>query len=180
MENRFSLRTRAAAALATGFLAFSAVPATAAPPANDHRPGPADQTLEFGAGQLCAFPVRIDVTGKSKVIGDLLKDHKTTSPALKVTTTNLTSGGSVKYTATGVSRYTVAIDEKGVKYFEVVSTGQNLLFSTELGGLFFVRGTVNYAVTLDLPENQQEVRPFVPSIDDLDEVNAVNICDPLS
>ena len=93
-------------------------------------------------GQLCAFPVRIDVTGKSKVIGDLLEDHKTTSPALKVTTTNLTSGESVKYTATGVSRYTVAIDENGVEYFEVVSTGQNLLFSNELGGLFFVRGTV--------------------------------------
>ena len=95
-------------------------------------------------------------------IGNLLKDHKTTSPALKVKTTNLTSGESVKYTATGVSRYTVAIDENGAEYFEVVSTGQNLLFSTELGGLFFVRGTVDYAVTLDLPENQQEVRPFVP------------------
>lgn len=180
MENRFSRRTRAAAALATGLLALSAVPATAAPPANDHRPVPVSQTLQFGAGELCAFPVRIDVTGKTKVIGNLLEDHKTTSPALKVTTTNLTSGESVKYTATGVSRYTVATDENGEEYFEVVSTGQNLLFSAELGGLFFVRGTVDFAVTLDLPENQGEVRPFVPSIDDLDEVNAVNICDPLT
>jgi hypothetical protein len=174
MENRFSYRTRAAAALATGLLAFSAVPATAAPPV------PADQVLQFGAGELCAFPVRIEVTGKAKVIGDPLKDHKTTSPGLKATTINLASGKSVKYTATGSSRYTVAIDENGQKYFEVVSSGQNLLFSAELGGLFFVRGNVNYAVSLDLPENQQEVRPFVPSVDDLDQVKAVNICDPLS
>lgn len=180
MENRFSRRTRVGAALATGFLAFSAVSATAAPPANDHRPGPVTQTLEFGANELCAFPVRIDVKGKAKVIGDLLENHKTTSPALKVTTTNLTSGESVKYTATGVSRYTVAIDEDGEEYFEVVSTGQNLLFSAKLGGLFFVRGTVDFAVTHDLPDEQQEVRPFVPTVDDLDEVNAVNICDPLS
>lgn len=157
--------------------AFAGVagPASAAPPVS------ADQTLpDFAAGQLCAFPVRIEITGKTKVIGDLLGDHKTTSPGFKVTTTNLDSGKTVKYTATGSSRYTVATDKTGKKYFEVVSTGQNLLFSAELGGLFFVRGNVNYAVTLDLPENQQEVRPFVPSINRLNEVNAVNICGPLS
>ena len=174
MENRFSRGTSIAAALATAFLAISAVPATAAPPV------PVDQTLRFEAGQLCAFPVLIEVTGKTKVIGDLLKDHKTTSPGFKVTTTNLTSKESVTYTATGGSRYTVATDKNGVKYFEVVSTGQNLLFSAKLGGLFFVRGNVNYAVTLDLPDDQQEVRPFVPSVDDIGKVNAVNICDPLS
>ncbi|MCY1675589.1 hypothetical protein OVA06_12880 [Pseudarthrobacter sp. SL88] len=156
-------------------LAGLAAPATAAPPVS------ADQTLpDFGAGELCAFPVRIEITGKTKLIGDWLEDHKTTSPGFKVTTTNLASGKTVKYTATGSSRYTVATDKAGNKYFEVVSTGQNLLFSPELGGLFFVRGNVNYAVTLDLPENQQEVRPFVPSIERLNEANAVNICGPLS
>ncbi|WP_426766159.1 hypothetical protein ACP3TD_06210 [Pseudarthrobacter sp. 1G09] len=124
--------------------------------------------------------MRIDITGKTKVIGDLLADHITTSPGFKVTTTNLDSGKTVKYTATGSSRYTVATDDKGIKYFEVVSTGQNLLFSEKLGGLFFVRGNVNYAVTLAAPDKQTEVRPFVPSIDRLNDVNAVNICDPLT
>jgi hypothetical protein len=180
MQNRFSRRTRAAAALATGVLALSAVPATAAPPDNDHRPVPADQSFEAGAGELCAFPVRFDITGKAKVIGNLLEDHKTTSPAFKATITNLASGESVKYTITGVSRYTVAVDDNGEEYFEVVSTGQNILSSVELGGFFFVRGTVDYAVTLDLPIDQREVRPFVPTVDDLGEVNAVNICDALS
>lgn len=155
-------------------LAGLAAPASAAPPVS------ADQTLpDFAAGQLCAFPVRIEITGKTKLIGDWLGDHKTTSPGFKVTTTNLDSGKTVKYTATGSSRYTVATDDKGIKYFEVVSTGQNLLFSEKLGGLFFVRGNVNYAVTLAAPDEQREVRPFVPSIERLNEVNAVNICSPL-
>jgi len=167
-------RTAIPATVAAAALTGLAAPATAVPPS------PADQTLQFGAGELCAFPVRIEVTGKTKVIGDLLKNHITTSPGFKVTTTNLTSGETVKYTATGSSRYTVATDSSGNEYFEVVSTGQNLLFSAALGGLFFVRGNVDYAVTLDLPENQQEVRPFVPSIDQLNEANAVNICAPLS
>lgn len=180
MKNKTKSVSLAAMTLAVGLFASAAPAAVAAPTDNPNRPGPVDQTLKFDAGQLCDFPVSIVVSGKTKVIGDPLEDHKVTSPGLKVTTINETTGESVTYTATGVSRYTVATDENGVEYFEVVSTGQNLLFSAALGGLFFTRGTVDYAVTLDLPENQQEVRPFVPSVDDLDEVNAVNICDPLS
>lgn len=172
--NNWLTRIAIPVTVAAAAVAGLAAPATAVPPS------PADQTLQFGAGELCAFPVRIQVTGKTKVIGDLLENHITTSPGFKVTTTNLTSGETVKYTATGSSRYTVATDDKGNKYFEVVSTGQNLLFSEKLGGLFFVRGNVKYAVTLAVPDDQKEVRPFVPSIDQLNEANAVNICAPLS
>jgi hypothetical protein len=179
MKNKTKSVSLAAMTLAIGLLA-SAVPAAVAAPAdNPNRPVPfIPPHQDVPAGALCDFPVAIDVVGKTKVIGDLLGDHTVTSPGLKVTTTNTATGVSVKYTATGVSRYKVAT-ANGTKYFEVVSTGQNLLSSTELGGLFFVRGNVNYAVTLDVPEKQQEVRPFVPNVDALDQVNAVNICDPL-
>lgn len=175
-KNRFSRCARASAALAAGAFVLSSVPAVAAPPAIP--PGPpvdASGEQEFGAGELCAFPVLLEFVGKSKLIGDPEGNHKVTSPGFKVTTTNLATGESVKYTATGSTRYTVAVNEDG-EYYEAVSTGQNLLFSPELGGLFFVRGTVNFAVDLNKSE---EVRAFATE-ETLDEFNSVNICDPLS
>jgi hypothetical protein len=179
VKNKTKSVSMAALTLATWLFASATPAAVAAPVANPNRPGPVEQTLKFDAGKLCAFPVTIDVVGKTKVIGKPLDDHTVTSPGLKITTTNTATGVSKKYTATGVSRYTVATDKHGVKYFEVVSTGQNILSSEKLGGFFFVRGNVNYAVTRALPDDQKEVRPFVPKVEDLDKVNAVNICDPL-
>ncbi|WP_221176624.1 hypothetical protein [Arthrobacter oryzae] len=175
MKNRNKLSARLVALLSAGILGLTAIPATAAPPVDS------SGTLDFGPGELCDFAVRLVVTGKTKTIGPLLGDHKITSPGLKVTTTAVDSAGnavgkSVRYVATGTLTYTKAVDPKsGQPYFEVKATGQNLLFSAELGGLFYVVGNTNFAVTLDLPDNQAEVRPFSGQAKP-----AVNICDPLS
>ncbi len=165
---------RAVALLTAGILGLTAIPATAAPP--DAVSG----EFNFGAGELCDFAVKIVVAGKTKTIGPLLENHKVTSPGLKVTTTALdeagrAKGNPVRYVATGTVTYTKTLNaDSGEYYFEVKATGQNLLFSEERGGLFYVVGNTNFAVTLDLPDDQTEVRPFSGQAKP-----AVNICDPL-
>lgn len=166
MQRRNSRHLRAVAASSAALigLAFSAIPATAAPPVENPNAG----LLVFAPGELCEFGVQLAVTGKEKVIGPTDGDHKVLSPNLKFTATALDDegnpvGDSIRYVATGTSFYTRTERTGQEDYFEVRSTGNNLLFVPNADGdptLFdpvFVTGNVNYAVTLD---KLTEVRTF--------------------
>lgn len=173
MNNRINRRARAAALLAVGLLGISAIPATAAPP------GDASGSVTFDAGALCDFAVRLDITGKAKIIGPETGTHKVISPGFKVTTTAVDADGNpisapVKYTATGTVFYTLTRRSNGTTYFEVKATGRNLLFVPQADGsqdLVFVVGNVNFAVELD---KQTEVRRFSGA------AQQTNICGPLA
>jgi hypothetical protein len=179
MQKRNSHRVRTAAAISALLLGIgvSALPAAAAPPAsNPNAPGPnplAGVPIIFDPGVACEFGVRLDVTGKEKIIGSVKENHKVLSPNVKITATALDGAGnpvgdSVRFTATGTSFYTKTptpqespLQDKF--YFEVKSTGNNILIVPNPEGeptlidLVFVTGNFNYAVTLD---KQNEVRTF--------------------
>jgi hypothetical protein len=179
MQKKNNHRFRAAAALSAALLGVgvSALPATAAPPHENPNAG----TLVFDAGVLCDFGVQLVVTGKEKVIGPELEDHKVISPNLKFTATALDGdgnpvGASVTYVATGTVFFT-RTERPGLEdYWEVKATGNNLLFvpnddpGETLFDPVFVTGNVNYAVSLDQTE---EIRTFSGA------ARQVNICDSL-
>jgi hypothetical protein len=179
MPKRNNHRVRAAAAFSAALLGVgvSALPATAAPPHENPNAG----TLVFDPGVLCDFGVQLVVTGKEKVIGPELGDHKVISPNLKFTATALNGNGkpvgaSVKYVSTGTVFFTRTERAGQEDYWEVKATGHNLLFVPNDPGdptLFdpvFVTGNVNYAVTLD---QNTEIRTFSGA------ARQVNICDSL-
>jgi hypothetical protein len=173
MNKRNNHRIKAAALLAVGILGLSAIPAAAAPPSD------ASGTVTFDAGSLCAFAVRLDLTGKTKTIGSDPGTHKVISPGFKVTTTAVDASdnpisAAVRYTATGTVFYTLTQRSVGPDYYEVKATGQNLLFVPNDSGstdLIYVVGNVNYAVELD---KATEVRRFSGA------ARQTNICDPLA
>jgi hypothetical protein len=181
MQKRNNHLVRAAAAFSAALfgLGVSALPATAAPPHENPNAG----TLVFDAGVLCEFGVQLVVTGKEKVIGPALGDHKVISPNLKFTATALDAegnpvGASVRYVATGTVFFTRTASERAGEedYWEVKAAGNNLLFVPNDPGdstLFdpvFVTGNVNYAVSLDQTD---EIRTFSGA------ARQVNICDSL-
>jgi hypothetical protein len=71
-------------------------------------PGPADSTDTKAAGEACAFPIRVDTTGKTAFI-DLPHNHHftaiQTAPGQRITVTNLDTGKSVTINTTGAFRF---------------------------------------------------------------------------
>ena len=174
MNKQNNNRALTAVLLSVGLLSIVSTSATAAPPID------LSESATFPAGSLCDFAVRLDITGKAKVIGpdpDITKvpaSHKVISPNFKVTTTAVDAEGNaisepVTYTATGTVFFTLTERANKSPYYEVKATGNNLLFVPG-EGLVFVTGNANYGIETD---KATEVRPVSG------EARRVNICDPL-
>jgi hypothetical protein len=109
------------------------------------------------AGDVCAFPVFVDVAGKSKEIGAPGDNSILIAPGLKATFTNTITGKSVTYVITG------ATHNQTLANGNVVSTvtGRNAIVNsiefnqTVRPGIFLVEGTFRFELN-----GQIEVRVF--------------------
>ncbi|GAB16155.1 hypothetical protein ARGLB_113_00110 [Arthrobacter globiformis NBRC 12137] len=98
------------------------------------------------AGDVCAFPVLVEVAGKSKEIGAPGDDSILIAPGLKATFTNTLTGKSVSYVITG------ATHNQTLANGNVVSTvtGRNTIVNsiafnqTIRPGIFLVEGTFRF------------------------------------
>ena len=127
-------RSRAVAATAAAALALCSAPAFAAPPE------PIDQTIELDAGVVCAFPVELVLTGKTKTIelpgGRII----VTAPDQYATVTNLANGSSVTLNITGTFHVTTAANGDVV----TVATGRNALLDP-VAGFVLTEGDFTFA-----------------------------------
>jgi hypothetical protein len=96
----------------------------------------------------CDFPLRLELSGKSKTINLPDGGSITIAPGQYVTVTNLDTGESVTYNITGVT-FSSAPDEDGIAYF--VITGRNLAFDP--AGTFLNIGRFTFALDTDNPEH---------------------------
>jgi len=136
--------------------------------ATPQRGGPeqVDRVTDYLAGEACAFPVRLEVTGSEKVIplpGDRLN---IASPRLTATFTDLTDP-SVQYTQRITGPITVRFFENGDA--NLVFMGTNFLegFTPELPYLALAVGRLE--LTLDVAGNFVEA-PSGPA-------RITNVCD---
>ena len=125
-------------------------PAIAAALAQGSRPEPVSRVIEYEPGEACAFPVRVEVTGREKVIflpGDRLN---IASPNLTVTFTNL-DDPSLQHTQIITGPVRVKFLENGDA--RLVFTGIKFLeaFTPELPYLALVVGHLE--LTLDVNGN---------------------------
>jgi hypothetical protein len=102
----------------------------------------------------CDFPLRLELSGKSKTINLPDGGSITIAPGQYVTVTNLDTGESVTYNITGVT-FSSAPDEDGIAYF--VITGRNLAFDP--AGTFLNIGRFTFAIDTTEGEEFPIVQP---------------------
>jgi hypothetical protein len=114
--------------------------ATGAPPVPPEPP-----TTTKAAGEACAFPIQVDVTGKIGFI-DLPHNHHftaiQTAPGQRTTVTNLDTGKSVTFNTTGAFR--VVSSSGGVDVIE--AGGHNFLYGEPQAGVtaFATTGPIEF------------------------------------
>jgi hypothetical protein len=121
-------------------------PGSAAAPtavaATQGRPTDAGQTFTAGPGELCGFPVFVELSGKAKTIE--LPGGRTimTAPGLTVTLTNLDNENQERLNITGAFHQRTL--ENG--NVETVSTGRSALFAPIVPGLVLVIGRFSFVL----------------------------------
>lgn len=113
-----------------------------------HAQGPPEEFTyfnEYAAGEACPFPVRVEVSGKEKLIFLPGGRIAVVSPGLKSTFTNLNTGHQEKLSVAGTIRVTFLENDDA----ELVLTGLNFLegFGPPLPFLALTIGRLN--LTLD-------------------------------
>jgi hypothetical protein len=104
------------------------------------RPTDAGQTFTTGPGELCDFPMFVELNGKTKTI-ELPGDRAImTSPGLTVTLTNLDNENQEKLGITG------ALHQRTLENgdVETVATGRSALFAPIVPGLVLVIGRFSF------------------------------------
>jgi len=106
-------------------------------------PEPVASSRDFSAGEVCAFPVRVEYTGKQKHIDVPGGSAIVTGPRVHATVTNLDTGRQVSWSLTGA----IHLSPLSADTTEVVFTGRNLLFFHSTKEWLLLRG--RFRVVID-------------------------------
>ena len=131
---------------------------------------PPTSTASFG----CDFPLRFDVTGKTKTIVQPDGSWIVTSPGFYVTVTNLETDEALTFNATGSTHATPRLDGSGI--VDYVITGRNV--ALDPFGVFLNKGEFTYSLRLDAPTPQGNVLEIVEPQEGKGQ--AIDVCALLS
>jgi len=129
-----------------------------------------DTDLTSPASFGCDFPLRFDVTGKTKTIELPDGSFIVTSPGLYATVTNVVTGEALTFNITGSTHGTPRPDDSGI--VDYVITGRNL--ALDPFGVFLNKGRFTYTLDESDPNNIEIVTPQEG------KGQAIDVCELLS